>query len=106
MMDNLDLGREDLTVDLTSQNTNLVTTISADTFNSWRTTEGTNTTATGEFIPLEGTDPIANTTYGTLYNYYVASAGTVYGDNGAIKTDSDICPAGWRLPTGSTYKEY
>ena len=44
--------------------------------------------------------------YGVWYNWYTATAG-----NGirAILTDSvsgDICPAGWRLPTGGPDKEF
>ena len=37
MMENLDLGRTTLTTDLTSANTNLATTITAETFNGWKT---------------------------------------------------------------------
>ena len=44
--------------------------------------------------------------YGVLYNWYTASAG-----NGKYATTSgnaigDICPAGWRLPTGGTGGEF
>ncbi len=44
--------------------------------------------------------------YGVLYNWYTASAG-----NGDFNMDSgsvtgDLCPAGWRLPTGGSGGEY
>ena len=44
--------------------------------------------------------------YGVMYNWYTASAG-----NGDLAMDTgdvvgDICPAGWRLPTGGNNGEY
>ena len=44
--------------------------------------------------------------YGVMYNWYTATAG-----NGTYETNTgsaagDICPAGWRLPTGGTGKEF
>lgn len=44
--------------------------------------------------------------YGVMYNWYTASAG-----NGVFLTDTgnvtgDICPAGWRLPTGGNNSEF
>lgn len=44
--------------------------------------------------------------YGVMYNWYTASAG-----NGTYAMNSgnvagDICPAGWRLPTGGTNSEF
>ena len=113
MMDNLDLGRTDLTTDLTSDNTNLATTISAATFNGWKVSSGSNTYDAGEFIPLTTSntsngldaDPVSGITYGTLYNYYAASAGTVSGSSNNRNAQYDICPAGWRLPYGGNYGE-
>lgn len=48
---------------------------------------------------------------GVYYNYCAASIGTYcYGDgsgvdtpNTALDTEYDICPFGWRMPTGNTY---
>ena len=104
MIDNLDLGRSTLATDLTSSNTNLSTTIVASTFNSWKTTNGsyTNTYTNGVFVPQSGNDPTSLTAYGTLYNYYAASAGTITGDSNSDNASYDICPAGWRLPTGGS----
>ena len=106
MMENLDLGRTALTTDLTSANTNLVTTIAAETFNSWKKTSGTGTYDAGEFINVTGTDSTSGTPYGTLYNFYAASAGTISGSSNRSNATYDICPAGWRLPTGGSSGEF
>ena len=44
--------------------------------------------------------------YGVWYNWYTATAGN--GVRGTLTGDvaGDICPAGWRLPTGGPGKEY
>ena len=106
MMENLDLGRTPLTTDLTSANTNLSTPVTATTFNSWKKTLGTVTYDAGEFIPVDGIDSTSGTAYGTLYNYYVASAGTISGSSNSSNATYDICPAGWRLPTGHDTGEF
>ena len=113
MAENLDLGRTDLTNDLTSSNTNLSATITAATFNGWKKSSGSATYEAGEFISVDGMDVTSNTAYGTLYNYYAVSAGTISGNINTNNAQNDICPAGWRLPTGgetgefaSLYSEY
>ena len=106
MAENLDLGRTELTTDLTSENTNLTETVTAATFNSWKKVSGTRTYDTGEFITLDGADETSQTSYGTLYNYYVASAGTISGESNSDDVLYDICPAGWRLPTGGSSGEF
>ena len=114
MMENLDLGRTDLASDLTSENTNLATTIAAETFNGWRKTTGAITYTDGEFIPVTtensvnglDTDSTSGTSYGTLYNYFAASAGTISGNSNSNDAVYDICPAGWRLPTGGNTGEF
>lgn len=106
IMENLDLGRTTLTANLTSANTNLVSTVSATTFNGWKKTSGTQTYDAGEFISVSGSDTTSQTPYGTLYNYYAASAGTITGSSNSVDASYDICPAGWRLPTGSTNGEF
>ena len=106
MIDNLDLGRTTLTTNLTSANTNLSTTVTASTFNGWKKTSGTGTYTAGEFISVSGSDATSGTPYGTLYNYYAASAGTISGDTNSSNATHDICPAGWRLPTGGSSGEF
>ena len=45
-------------------------------------------------------------TYGVLYNWYAATAGTgTYSTDGA-NAPSSICPKGWRLPTGGSSGEF
>ena len=110
MMENLDLGRTDLTVDLTSENSNISETISANTFNNWRKTSGSESYTSSEFVPLStsnttnnlDTDPISDSAYGTLYNYCAVSGETVCGSSNEKSALYDICPAGWRLPTGGS----
>ena len=116
MMENLDLGRTALTTDLTSSNTNLTNTVTASTFNGWKKTIGSSTYTAGEFISLSTTntsnqfdaDPVPGSFYGTLYNYCATSAGTICSDKNSNNNDatSDICPAGWRLPTGGSSGEF
>lgn len=105
MMDNLDLGRTDLSIDLTSTNTNIATTITAATFNGWRTDPLGKTYDDGVLLPIDGTDSTAKVAYGTLYNYYAATAGTIAGEYNNDSNTYDICPAGWRLPTGGNSGE-
>ena len=61
-------------------------------------------------------EALRDSKYGIYYNYCAASAGFYcydsgkgrgeYTDRTAIDTEYDICPAGWRLPTGSYYESY
>ena len=105
MAENLDLGRTELTTDLTSANTNLSTTVTASTFNGWKKSYTSQTTSAGEYISITGTDSASGTPFGTIYNYYVASAGTITGSTNSENAQYDICPAGWRLPTGGELGE-
>lgn len=105
MMDNLNLGAVTLETDLTSENTNLLDDIPAATFNGWKGTSGTTSYTTGRFITRTTSDTYGNN-YGVLYNYYVASAKTKTGSTNSTSATYDICPAGWRLPTGNTSGEF
>ena len=106
MVDNLDLGRTNLTANLTSDNTNVSSVVSYSDFNGWKKTSGTGTYTAGEFINVSGTDSTSGTIYGTLYNYYAATAGTISGSTTSNNAAYDICPAGWRLPTGGSSGEF
>ena len=106
MMTNLNLGAVELTKDLTSKNTNLAATITASDFNGWKKTTNTANVNAGEFIPVNGTDSTSQTPYGTLYNYYAASAGTISGSSNTSDAIYDICPSGWRMPTGGANGEF
>ncbi|MBQ3280542.1 hypothetical protein IJG92_02730, partial [Candidatus Saccharibacteria bacterium] len=104
----LNLGAIPLTQDLTSSNTNLSTTISANDFNNWDITNvgGSNTYSNGEFMKRTGADTVnSSAPYGTIYNYCATSAGTICSNSNTADAIYDICPAGWRLPTGGTNGE-
>lgn len=59
-------------------------------------------------------DATKTSKYGIYYNYCAASAGSYcYGYNASIDrlntlidAEYDVCPSGWRMPTGSSYGEY
>ena len=44
--------------------------------------------------------------YGVMYNWYTASAGNGTFTMGTGNVAGDICPSGWRLPTGGSNSEY
>ena len=106
MIDNLNLGSENLTTDLTPLNSNLSSTVAASTFNSWRVSALSSTYDTGEFMTISGTDNNLGLKYGTSYNYYVASGGSVSGSGYYSAAEYDICPHGWKLPTGGYSGEF
>ena len=65
-----------------------------------------------DVIPTDATSTAGGYKIGGYYNYCAASAGsycygngTSYGTPSGNATES-ICPAGWRMPTGSTSGEY
>jgi len=109
MMDNLNLGAITLTTDLTSANTNVADTVSADTFNSWKQVAGEvqSSYTEGQFIPVtpsnsasgSDVDSTSGTKFGTLYNYCAASAGTMCVGYSFTDATGDICPKGWHMPT-------
>ena len=101
MSENLNLGATTLNGNLTSSNTNLSTTITKTTFEGWKKTAGTQTYTAGEFIPVTGIDSTSKNSYGTLYNYCATSAKTICATTNTSDATYDICPAGWRLPTGN-----
>ena len=103
MIENLDLGRTTLTTDLTSANTNISSTITSSTFNSWYAPNSSQ--SDGQFSYDNNGDPVAGITLGTYYNYYAATAGANLGESNTDDATQDICPAGWRLPTGGEYGE-
>ena len=44
--------------------------------------------------------------YGVMYNWYTATAGNGTYDTDSTNASGDICPAGWRLPTGGQSGEF
>ena len=68
--------------------------------------------ASKDVIPTDATSTAGGYKIGGYYNYCAASAGSYcYGNGTSYGTSSgnateDICPAGWRMPTGSTSGEF
>lgn len=108
MITNLNLGAVASTVTLNSSNTNINngSTISANDWNSYKKNFGTKTYIAAEYIQVSGIDSYNNLPFGTLYNYCATSAKTICTDSNSSNATSDICPAGWRLPTGGTSGEF
>ena len=108
MMDNLNLGSADLVQDLTSWNTNLKDTISAETFSGWRSSFNPYGSPNFSVPTFEVLNPDYNVPAGTTYDYCAISAGTFcyesseYHDNAS--TIYDICPKGWRLPVNNEFE--
>ncbi|MBQ6321074.1 InlB B-repeat-containing protein, partial [Candidatus Saccharibacteria bacterium] len=99
MTQNLRLGMQELKTDLTSENTNLSSNVSKETFASWQipVTEASSTCAESRYSFIEG-----NTDLGVGYNYPAVSVDTANLSGCSISGDaisSDICPAGWHLPS-------
>ena len=125
MLDNLRLGSTS-TISLSSSNTNLPSGVtwtlpaSGTVCFSSSSCTGTDgiTNGTGYTVPAINTtskDTVARTKYGSgsgkigvYYNYCAASAGNICvssnSSNGSA--DRDICPKGWRMPTGGSSGEY
>ena len=119
MMNNLRLGANEITTDLNKFNTNVLDTVTAETFNSWRDRPLNAQTyfyvsnTEGEMIQTfpysHNIDENTNMPWGVAYNYCAASAGTYCYPTSAEPPASstyDICPAGWRLPTGGSGGEF
>ena len=97
MIDNLRINPA--TANITTSNTNSPTSAflsartSASSSDSW-CTDNTNTSCTDTVAFKTGTWYA----YGNMYNYYTATAGN--GTTTYSSANGDICPTGWRLPTG------
>ena len=110
MLDNLRLGGSSA-VDLTPSNTNINSnwTLPAST------TTGFDDSSTGYTTAAVNADYKSTTTtsygvgsgkIGNYYNYCAASGGTYCyaSEGGTDDAQYDICPAGWRMPTGGNYQ--
>ena len=58
--------------------------------------------------PSHNSNSINNSwySYGVMYNWYTASAGNGTYNTSSINVTGDICPVGWRLPTGGQNGEF
>ena len=129
MLDNLALDLTDSNIlnSLSSSNTNASTglpylkgTSTGTTSDQYATAKVTNWTSSSSYsaplinmaskdvIPTDATSQAGGYKIGGYYNYCAASAGSYCYSNGTDAGTSsgnateDICPAGWRMPTGNT----
>ena len=108
MLDNLRLG-SDSTIDLTPSNTNIVSSWTLPTssvgFGGIYETAMINTASKDTTTTSYGS---GSGKIGVYYNYCAASAGTYCYDSGSGTGNAsyDICPKGWRMPTGGSSGEY
>ena len=108
MLDNLRLGSTTTSVTLTPANTNITSNRTLPI----STTTGFNT-LTEQRINASVKNATSSRKYGSgsgkkgvLYNYCAASAGTICSASNTANASQDICPKGWRLPTGTSSGEY
>ena len=107
LLDNLRLGATTLEEELSSTNTNMEAGASL-TLNS---VNALNNYTVPEIDTIRNGTPVTNYgdgsgDAGVYYNYCAASAGTVCSPDTPQSASYDICPAGWRLPTGGRNGEY
>ena len=107
MLDNLRLGGSS-TIALNSSNTNITGSYTLPA----STTTGFNTLTTAK-LNAANKNNTSSRKYGSgsgkvgvLYNYCAASAGQICNSSNTSNASQDICPAGWRLPTGTSSGEY
>ena len=106
MLENLRLGK-DSTIDLTPADTNIASnyTLPASGTDNFDSTNG----YTNAAINISQKTEVGSGSwkYGVYYNYCAASAGDICVASDQNNNASyDICPAGWRMPTGGSSGEY
>ena len=103
MIDDLRLGTDPISQDISSSNTNISSSTSftmpalTNTFTSNVSVPQASGIVAGQVINHFG-DTTGKA--GVYYNYCSATAGTVCKHSDIRDATEDICPAGWRLPTG------
>ena len=87
---------------LTSADSNVTSnfTLTASDSGTWCTTN--DSACDDQSMVLDS----GNTTYGTYYNWYAATAGTGKYSTSSGNVSSSVCPKGWRLPTGGSSGEF
>ena len=126
MLDNLRLGDASENITLTSDDTNFSSSVgswvlpksSTSCFSSSNCTNGAGNTGTGLTVPAINTSKKTTTgtsygsgsgMYGVFYNFCAATTGGNCSNSTSssnASTDRDICPKGWRIPTGGSNGEY
>ena len=116
MLDNLALGSSSSTIALTPDNTNITAnwTLPKSVTSGFTTyTDALINVAYNSTVP-QGDDPLKTQAaagswkVGTYYNYCAATAGTYCPAAGSASgpVTQDICPKGWRMPSGGPGGEY
>ena len=111
MLDNLRLGGS-TTIALTPSDTNIASnyTLPASSTGNFYTTNGYTTAGvyTGDKNTITTSYGNGSGKIGVYYNYCAVSAGTYCyaSGSGTGNVEHDICPKGWRMPTGGSSGEY
>ena len=105
MLNNLKLGSVSSTTTLTPADSNVASNF---TLPQLVTSGSTSSDIKGAYGPVPGDTGTGDTNYGYLYNWPAATAGesTTSHDQNAGNAPNSICPANWRLPTGSATGEF
>jgi len=113
MLDNLKLGSTTGTLELTPQDTNIVSNLTLPQVTAsapMDTQEEIDALLDTPFVfgPVPGDTNSGATNYGYLYNWSAATAGEsrTSHDENAGNAPYSICPANWRLPTGGPGGEF
>lgn len=99
MTQNLNLGATAVSDPAFSNGT--AASVTASTFNSWRTTNQSATYTAGQvfYTGNASTDAYGNK-FGSLYNYYALSGGTISGGGSVDELSWDnLCPPNWEVPS-------
>ncbi|MBR3269951.1 hypothetical protein IKG07_01745 [Candidatus Saccharibacteria bacterium] len=108
LLDNLRLGAVELTEPLSTANTNMSPSVAfalpeSTTFGHSFTEPQLNADFANTTVTSYGAGSGKN---GVYYNYCAATAGTYCTTTSSGNAQYDICPAGWRMPTGGASGEY
>ena len=111
LLDNLRLGSNDYSIDLTPQDTNIAeawTLPRGITSNFGSYTTAQINAAYKNSVPSDEISQRGNWRAGVHYNFCSASAGTYCYDSesGTGNAEHDVCPIHWRLPIGGNNGEY
>ena len=102
MVQNLRLINKTITPADSNVSANFTVPTSTPAGSSWCTSDS----SACDDKPLAYYDASTRSSYGALYNWYTATAGTGTYSTSSSTVSSSICPKGWRLPTGGSGGEF
>ena len=109
MTQNLRITRETIKAKDSSNTTGTVTSADTNTNSNYNIPASTdsafNATQSGSYYTNQQVRAAADNGYGAYYSYNVATLNKVASQSSGTAT-YDICPKGWRLPTGNTTGEF